>query len=205
MLQFLQRLLPPPHPLSPSNLGTKIRDIVFRVMEDDDIDTCISFYRANEAKNFPPGLLEFYSERLRKREFLTLIALRSNRPVGCCGIYYSKSAEGIPIGFFCYGMVDPNHHRTGIGTAQLLVRLALLPLAPTGAVAAMAAVPNSIYFYQRFGFEFDQEIRGADGGKYPLGLLKVSTDVINQCREFLAKRNITYPDVEHLIPHQPQE
>lgn len=202
MLQFLRRLVFPPHPLSPSNLGTKVRDVAFRVMEDDDIDTCISFYRANEARNFPPGNLDFYSERLRKREFLTLIALRSNRPVGCCGIYYSKSTEGIPIGFFCYGMVDPSHQRTGIGTAQVLVRLALLPVAPHGAIAAMAAVPNSIYFYQRFGFEFEQEIQGADGGKYPLGLLKASVDLVNQCKVTLAKRNITYPDVGGLIPYQ---
>lgn len=203
MFRSLRRLFQSPHPLDPENLGDKARDIVFRVMGDNDIETCLAFYRANEAANFPPGRLELYAERLRSREFLTLLALRSDRPVGCCGIYHSKTAEGIPVGFFCFGMVDPGQQRTGIGTAQVLVRLALLPVTSDLVVAAMAAVPNSMSFYKRFGFVFGHEIQGTDGGTYPLGLLRASASFVADCKVVLEQRRITYPDVLSLIPYRP--
>src|SRR5687767_12986819 len=120
MLRFLRRLLRSSHPLAPENLGDRTKDIAFRVMEESDISTCLAFYRANEAAHFPAGRFEHYEGKLRSRGFLTLLAMRDGRPVGCCGIHYTSSTEGIPVGFFCFGMVDPAHQRRGVGTAQVL-------------------------------------------------------------------------------------
>ena len=200
MWRFLRSLFRYSHPLDAANLSDKARDIVFRVMEEDDISTCMSFYRANEAAHFPPGLAARYEAKLRGREFLTLMAMRNDQPVGCCGIHHTTSIEGIPVACFCFGMITPVHQRTGVGTAQVLVRLALLSTTDDVAVAAMWAVPGSVSFYRRFGFDFSSEMPAADGNTYPFGLLKVSQSFIDDCRVILARRNIIYPDVRASIP-----
>jgi GNAT superfamily N-acetyltransferase len=202
MLRFFHRLFRSSHPLDAENLGDRTKDITFRMMEDADIPTCLALYRANEAAHFPPGRFEHYEAKLRGREFLTLLAIRDAKPVGCCGIHYTTSTEGIPVGVLCFGMVDPAHQRQGIGTAQVLVRLAQLTAIDDLAIAAMFAVPSSVSFYTRFGFEFDREARGGDGGIYPFGLLKATQSFIDDCRSELKQRHINYPDVKDQIPRQ---
>jgi GNAT superfamily N-acetyltransferase len=202
MLRFLGRLFHSSHPLDTENLGERTRDITFRMVEDADIPTCLALYRANEAAHFPAGRFEYYEAKLRGHEFLTLLAMRDGRPIGCCGIHYTTSTEGIPVGVLCFGMVDPAHQRQGVGTAQVLVRLALLTATDDLAIAAMFAVPSSVSFYKRFGFEFDREARGDDGGTYPFGLLKATQSFIEDCRGVLEQRHISYPDVRDRIPHR---
>lgn len=202
MLLFLRHLFHSSHPLEAENLSDRAREITFRVMEDADIPTCLAFYRANEVAHFPPGRFDYYEAKLRGREFLTLLAMRHGKPLGCCGIHYANSAESIPVGFLCFGMVDPAHQREGVGTAQVLVRLALLTATNDLAIAAMLAVPSSVSFYKRFGFEFDREVPGGDGHTYPFGLLKATQSYIDDCRAVLKQRHISYPDVRHHIPHR---
>jgi len=201
MLGFLRRLIRSSHPFDPNTLAERARDITFRVVEDDDIPICLSFYRANEAAHFPPGRFDYYAEKLRRREFLTLLATRDQKPVGCCGISYDVVNNGAGrAGVLCFGLVDPAHQRQGIGTAQLLVRIALLTPVNDLAYAVMFAVPNSVSFYRRFGFDFNREALADDGATYPLGILRVSQNFIDGCRGVLAQRNITYPDVREQIP-----
>jgi predicted N-acetyltransferase YhbS len=202
MLRFLRRLVRSGHPLDDENLSVRARNISFRLMEDADIATCLSFYRANEATHFPPGRLDLYEAKLRRREFLTLLALRDGETVGCCGLHSTISAEGLPVTVFCFGMVHPDHHRQGIGTALTLVRIAQLTAVDDSAIAAMFVVPKSVSFYRRFGFEFEREAPADDGGMYPFGLLKVSQSFIEQCRSVLARRHINYSDVKDKIPHR---
>jgi len=202
MFRFLQHLFRTPELLDPEILGDNARNVAFRVMEENDIVTCMSFYRANEA-HFPRGQSERYEAELRRREFLTLMATRDDKPVGCCGINYMGSIEGFPVATLCFGMVDPAHQRRGIGTAQVLVRFALLTPVNGFAIVAMNAVPDSIWFYRRFGFDFSREARAADGGTYPFSAIKLPQSLIDKCRLVLAERNITYPDVRGRIPNCP--
>jgi len=199
MLRFVRRLFCS-SVLDPANLGERARDVVFREMKEADIPTCLGFYRGNEAAHFPPGRFEYYAEELRERAFLTLIATRENRPVGCCGIQLGANGAAT----FCFGMVDPAFQRQGIGTAQVLVRIALLDPVNDLAVAGLLAVPGSVSFYKRFGFVFMREVPGEDGGIYQLGVIMVSRSFVEDCRNVLAERNITYPDVRDKIPKEPR-
>lgn len=201
MFRLIRRFFRSSHPLDAANLGDRVRDIKFRVAEAADIPTCMGFYRANEEAHFPPGRFEHYESQLRNHEFLTLLAMREDIPVGCCGINYAES-EGIPFSVLCFGMVHPTHQRQGIGTAQLLVRLAMLTVKDEMAVAAMYAVPGSVSFYSRFGVRFDSKAVLDDGHTYPFGVLKVSQSFIDECCSVLAQRNITYPDVKNRIPQR---
>jgi len=204
MLRLLRQLFRSSHPLDADNLGDQARDVNFREIEDADIPTCLAIYRANEAAHFPAGHYEQYEKHLHQRASLTLLASRQGKPVGCCGIRYATSAEGLTVGVLCYGMVDPAHQRQGIGTAQLLVRLALLPVADDLGIAIMLAVPNSVSFYRRFGFRFETSFMEDAGMTYEAGTLKVSESFLDDCRVELAKRRIVFPDVRDRIPRQTQ-
>ena len=197
MLRRLRQFFRFPDPLDPQVIGERVRDVHFRVMEEADIGFCLSLYRANEAAHFPLGLFDYYAGVLRRGEFLTLIAERDDRPVGCCGLQYHGPGQAA-LGF---SMVAPAHQRQGIGTAQLLVRLALITPSVHGtATVAMTAVPNSLPFYRRFGFASMGNLPAADGNTYPTAILRLNSARIHACRKLLAARGITFPEVGARIP-----
>ena len=169
-------------------------------MEEQDIPTCLSIYRANE-EHFPPGHFEYFEKSLRNGGFVTLIATRNDQPVGFCGLCHETTKTG-RIALLCYGIVTPTHYRSGIGTAQLLTRIALITPVSDLTYATMLAVPNSVPFYRRFGFDFSRDATAEDGRVYPFGMLKISQRFIEDCRTTLARRNITYPDVRDKIPER---
>ena len=68
-------------PLDAGNLGPRVRDVSFRVMEYADVPVCLALYRANEAAHFPGGYFDPYAAYLRGGQLLNLIAMRI-LPVG---------------------------------------------------------------------------------------------------------------------------
>jgi GNAT superfamily N-acetyltransferase len=201
MFLSLHRLLhPKPHPLDPGNLGEKARDVTFRVMEENDVELCLSLYRATEPQRHPYGGFDQYEAALRAKIFLTLIAMRDGKPVGCCSVHRHMALRDLPSLWFCYGMVDPKYQRQGVGTAQVLARMALLTSTDDLAVAGMSALPQSFAFYRRFGFEFSPFTYKEGGLVYHFGQLRVSQSFIDDCRNEMSRRNITCPDVRDRIP-----
>jgi len=205
MWQFIRRLMRSKHPLDDANLSDRARDITFREMQEGDIETCLAIYRANEAAHFPAGKLAHFESALRDGQALVLMATREDRSIGCCGLNYTTSAEGIRAAWFCYGMVDPAFQRQGVGTAQALVRIGLLKATNDLAIAAMLAVPGSVAFHKRFGFEFLQEVCADDGVVYPYGMLRMSQSFIDDCRAVMSRRRIVYPDIGDRIPERVSE
>jgi hypothetical protein len=61
-----------------------------------------------------------------------------------------------------YGLIHPDHHGKGLGTALLLARLAMIPTELFPLVVGLSAVPTSQGYYERFGFvQYGQsEIKG---------------------------------------------
>jgi hypothetical protein len=94
--------------------------------------------------------------------------------------------------------VAPSHQRRGIGTALFLARLALLTPVDGWTTIRMSAVPNSIGFYRRFGVLFTQQ--RANGFLHAAGILDVRAAEIDACRNALADRHVSYPDVSDKIP-----
>jgi GNAT superfamily N-acetyltransferase len=183
-------------PLAARNLGEQVRDVSFRVMDDADIPLCLSLYRANEAKHFPPGFFDDYEARLRGRQLLNLIAMRGGEPVGCGGLVYDANGNA----WFCFGMVAPAHQRKGIGTALMLARLALVT--PVDGLCAiwLTAVPGSVSFYRRFGFLFLPGVEDASGTLHSIAFLDVPAAEVEACRALLAERHIIVPDAGDAVP-----
>ena len=186
-------------PLSARNLGEHVRDVSFRVMDDADIPLCLSLYRANEATHFPKGFFHDYEARLRGRQLLNLIAMRGGEPVGCGGLVYDANGNA----WFCFGMVAPAHQRTGIGTALMLARLALLTPVDGWCAIAITAVPTSVSFYRRFGFTFLPATTDGNGTLHSIAFLDVPAAEVEACRTFLAARRIVVPNAQDAIPRIP--
>jgi len=186
-------------PLAACNLGEQVRDVSFRVMDDADIPLCLSLYRANEARHFPPGFFEDYAARLRGRQLLNLIAMRDGEAVGCGGLVYDANGNV----WFCFGMVAPAHQRKGIGTALMLARLALLTPVDGSCAIAITAVPGSVSFYRRFGFRFLPGTTDGNGTLHSIAFLDVPAAQVIAFRTFLAERRIVIPHVHDPIPQIP--
>jgi predicted N-acetyltransferase YhbS len=198
ILPVLRTLLKERNPLDPAIVGARVRDVSFRVMEDADIPICLSLYRANEVRHFPPDRSGLYEAELRSRRLLNLIASRDGEPVGCGAIsFQSRDRVG-----FCFGMVAPERQRQGVGTALFLARLGLLRSSGGVITVTITAVPGSLQFYRRFGFLFFGNAGGADGSFYPLGTLHVRAEEIDPCRRLLAERNIICPDLGSELPQR---
>jgi predicted N-acetyltransferase YhbS len=197
MFGFIHRFFGAPHPLDHENLGDEVRDISFRLMEDQDLQTCHSLFR----QFFPETRFDQYSKNLCQRKFLTLMAVKNGQTVGSCGVHTMMSKDNRKVAVFCVDMLDVAHQRKGIGTAQVLVRIAALKTVDDLAIAGVVTDYDKRPFYHRFGFVFDREVSCTDSELRPLGLLKMSQSFINDCRAVLAERNITYPDIRDKIPH----
>jgi GNAT superfamily N-acetyltransferase len=184
------------NPLDPGNLGARVRDVSFRVMDDADIPICLAIYRANEAAHFPRGFFERYEAHLRSGRFLNLMTMRDGEPVGCGGLVYDGNGEA----WLCFGMLAPSHQRQGLGTAMFLARLALLTPVGGWSTIRIAAVPGSMAFYRRFGFLFAQGSSNVGGVFHPVGTLHLRAAEIEACRTILAERRISYPNISDKIP-----
>jgi GNAT superfamily N-acetyltransferase len=196
LLKFIRDLFAERTPLAARNLGERVRDVSFRVMEEADIPVCLAFYRANEAAHFPGGYFDQYAAQLRGGEFLNLIAMRDGEPVGCGGLMYGPNGDAC----FCFGMVAPSHQGTGIGTALMLARLALLTPVNGWSTVWITAVPRSVAFHRRFGFLFLPAAADDKGVSHPIAFLDLRAAEVEACRAVLAQRRIAYPDVSGEIP-----
>jgi hypothetical protein len=96
--------------------------------------------------------------------------------------------------------VRPIEQRTGIGTALLLARLALLKKDEPVYRVFIFAVAKSLGFYERFGFRFLAPWKDIHGQKHPAGSLVISYAEAQECRQLLADHGISVPHDENEVP-----
>ncbi len=130
-----------------------------RRMSEADFDACDRIYRLNELEHLPAGAFERFQKYVRARmaEFVVIEIGGAVRGFG--GIVVPKS-ESAKIATLVFGMIHPDDHRKGYGTALLLARLASLPKPTSYCMVVLYAIDRSRTFYDRFGFS--QRSRGID-------------------------------------------
>ena len=98
-----------------------------------------------------PGGLPNYFQSLAEHHSYSICLDGVGGVVASGGIaYYAKRPHG---SILSYGLVHPEYHGKGIGTALLLARLAVLDPGRQWYLVKMVAVEKSIGFYCRFGFK----------------------------------------------------
>lgn len=125
--------------------------LVFRPYTPDDFDRCMELYRLNEEGRFPDDARALYARFLKANLGGTFMVELEGERVATCGanLWYGGTS-----GCLSFGLIHPDHHCKGIGTAILLSRLVLLSRKATEALImiSLMAVDDSMRFYRKFGF-----------------------------------------------------
>jgi ribosomal protein S18 acetylase RimI-like enzyme len=175
------------------------RNVLFRVYEPRDFETCVAIYRKNEAGRFPFGHGAKFVEYLKKDAKAFVVAECDSRVVGYGGI----NLMAPNVATLCYGIVDPEFQGQRIGTALILLRIAQLPSDPRGAFFLIFSVDASMPIYRRFGFEEKTRWKAEDGKDYPAGLLHVPTVALDRVKSALNRRGLSIKG--NLVLHPSRE
>jgi GNAT superfamily N-acetyltransferase len=186
-----------PNPLHPKIWNGRLSPLNFRQVEPTDVPQCLELYDVNEPGRFPEGVRQDYETCLVARRSYMLVAEKNGRLVASGGLHYLRRRD---VATLCYGLVHPDFHRMGIGTALVLTRLALLKSDEPSYRVFIAAVAKSMDFYRRFGFVHHDYWQDKHGQLHPTGLLMFTSGEIRECRELLASQGISYPADEDQVP-----
>jgi len=145
-----------PKPLPP--------DTSLRVYHSADRECCLAIYSENEPGHFPPGFSDVFEQTLDRPDYLKLVLNVQGRlaAVGAIGLF--PRMIGLQNVWLAFGMVRPDVHGQGLGTALLLARLAALPEPKLPMKVLLSNVARSESFLERFGFEYQGQMPGLAGG-----------------------------------------
>ncbi|MCC5054006.1 GNAT family N-acetyltransferase [Xanthomonas campestris] len=126
-----------------------------RTYRPDDSDACIELFDANVPKFFNaeerPDFVWFLTHQSAAWHYQ--VVERAGDVVGCAG--YAVNADGTTASL-CWGMVDPQLHRQGLGTTLLLARLEALRLRAGIERIVLDTSQHTQAFYARHGFVVQQ-------------------------------------------------
>ena len=179
--------------------GILLPECKIRPMRADDIAHCEALYRLNEPGRFPDGHFDYFSKWLRGNSSLVLVAEVSGQIRGIGGI--SKIQHAVyKIASLAFGMVHPDFHRKGFGTALLLARISILPVPDKEWIMSISTIGESHTFYKRFGFTYTVTFDGGSGTKLDWYRTRVRKTDWDACRARLQEANITVDIGDAYIP-----
>lgn len=96
--------------------------------------------------------MQEFADALDSGLYLWIVIEYQGEIVAVGGICLDKQMDS--TSHLTFGMVHPDWHGKGFGTALLFARLAALPRPDGWARIFMSSVDSSVGFYRRFGFTF---------------------------------------------------
>jgi GNAT superfamily N-acetyltransferase len=158
-----------------------------RSFESRDKGALLEIYDELAPRRFPDGDRLVF-ERLLNSESGALFVAQTpgNRVIACGGVIKIQDR----VNTLCYGLVDPHFHGCGVGSALTLARLAFATRVPGLNQSLICAVPQSMGFYARFGYEQKGTWTGDDKRDYPVGVLAYPRAWLVPVFRLLRKRGI---------------
>ncbi|HSI11437.1 MAG TPA: GNAT family N-acetyltransferase [Chthoniobacter sp.] len=163
-----------------------IKPLRIRSYTPNDFAACREFYVLNEPGRFPEGVLPEFEKSLQSERSIYLVAEKDGVLCGCGGVVIIEQHGRAAL---CFGLVHPEYHKQGIGTALLLARIAILP--EDQWFVTLSPVPASRSFYERFNFREFTRFQGTGGVIMPLHYARVSPDTSGLCRKRLIDAGVT--------------
>lgn len=188
------------YPWDHKQVVKKIQPLVFRPLEERDIEWCEKLYIRNELCGIPENGRAGYSGYLRENSHLVLIAEASSGRVGTFGIHWSEE----DVGFLSYVLVDPGAHRSGVGTTMLLAAIALLGTDAGEKCLVLNAFDSALGFYRKMGYirVHSEDFHGRPLSYAALG--PITAQLVVDCRGLLRNAGARLPDLSANIPFSPQ-
>jgi predicted GNAT family N-acyltransferase len=121
-----------------------------RPYRESDREACLGIFESNVPTFFAPSeaadFAEFLEDEVDENYFV--VEDEATQLVGCGGVFLRGDCAG-----FCWGMVEHNRHRRGIGTFLLVARLEHLRRSyPHVSTVQLDTSQHSRGFFARFGF-----------------------------------------------------
>ncbi len=121
--------------------------MLFRVYQSTDTVACLELFDSNTPAFFAPSEREEFVAYLAEAPHY-FVLVHNQRIVGCGGLEEIRDRTWV----LCWGMVDRNLHRQGLGKALLLGRLDWIRQQPNASVVHLDTTQFSRGFFERFGF-----------------------------------------------------
>jgi hypothetical protein len=164
--------------------------IRIRAFAPDDITECREIYRLNEPNRFPTGVIgEFEKSTALPNCSFVVARSAENSIVGVAGIVIPEGVTFQSVSLL-FGMVRPEMHRKGVGSALLLSRLCMLPPPDPYWRLTLAPVADSWTYYSRFGFQFFGRMKTA-GQVFNVYQTLLYRSEWERCRTILDEAGVT--------------
>jgi GNAT superfamily N-acetyltransferase len=203
MLGWLRRFTHPHGQFDPYLVRKRLRPVQVRAYTAEDFEACVELYRLNEPGRFPPGHLPEFERTLRDGKHLFLILEEEGKIVGCGGISINRYEMGVVVygiqAWLFFGLIHPQSHRRGLGSALLLARLAMLPPAEWWPIS-LQAVPTSRSFYETLGFRFDPTMKYEGGAECSAMCAYLNSADRKLCDTLLRDAGVTLPSIQPVVP-----
>lgn len=157
-----------------------------RPMQEADVAACVRIYQLNEGGNFSGGL-DSFRKSLEPGGSLYLVCEEDGeiRAMGGMKICYTGNDEIVELFF---GMVHPDHHHRGFGTAIVLARLSVLPAPRDEWQVRMHSVADG--FHRKFGFHPYEVVHDEVGNRIVSLMLYLSSNGIARSRVVLTAAHV---------------
>ncbi|HEY1174313.1 MAG TPA: GNAT family N-acetyltransferase [Verrucomicrobiae bacterium] len=171
--------------------------INFRACEEKDYPRLMALYRLVSAGRFPEGDEKAFAAHLRQPENGMIVAEIQGKIIACSGLL----RLGPNIYTLCYGLVHPDYQKDRIGTTMTLLRVGRTGIGKPDTMNHLLifALPASLTFYRRFGFQDQGKWLASDDKEYPFAALSYTSyiarhiDSILQWREVRIRGNYKVP------------
>lgn len=197
MFAWFRRFTHPLGQIDPVLAQRRLRPVRVRAYTPPDFDRCIELYRLNERGRFPEGILPEYESWLREEGALKLVVEDQGVLVASGGIVIQRTSIA-EMANLCFGLVHPEHHRRGLGSALLLARMAFLPSEAWRIF--LQAVPSSRTFYEEFGFQRVSDVKLPSGETMTFLSAYLSPDDRELSRTLLQRARVELPAADLIVP-----
>ena len=172
-------------------------------LREEDVAACHAIYKANEEGRFPAGYFEKFEADLRNDGYLWLVVKDTDEVVAVGGICLHEQPPMGSFGFLTFGMVTPERHRQGVGSALLLARLAVLSPPDDIFAVGMTATPATVEFYKSFGFKFAGRAPEDDGNEFDTYYTMISRATWEAARALLRSSHVDFAPDSLVVPVGP--
>ena len=188
---------------APARAAGRMPAVTIRRLRDEDVPACHAIYKANEVGRFPDGYFERFEADLRNDGYLWLVVEDSDEVVAVGGVCLHEHPPRGSFGFITFGMVKPDRHGQGIGSALLLARLAAFSAPIDVFGVGMTATPATVEFYKRYGFRFAGRAPEEDGIELETYYTLISRATWEATRVLLQSSGIDYDPDPLVVPASP--
>ncbi|QIF00390.1 GNAT family N-acetyltransferase [Roseimicrobium sp. ORNL1] len=181
----------------PKSALRKLRALKISVCPAERLPECLGLYERNIPHGLPADHLEEYADVIYGGKQLVLLVEDGDKLLATFTL--ARYARGNQISL-AYVLVDPVHHRSGVGTTMIFATIAMLSGENRNAILGITALPTSAAFYKKLGFSKVGRIKIDNGQSVGLFSVFIWSGVSCDCLRWLNEAGVRLDANGGMIP-----